>query len=353
MMDNPTMIRAIGQVADDAANVAAELPLKIGAVAEDVPTAVTDVTDADKVHLVADLKRRLWAHAVGGVADAAANVTTEHPLKMGAVAEAAPAGTGIADGDIAHLITDLYRRLRVLAEGATADDAQDSANLNPVKIGARAVSNAAPENLDVIDAGDVGHLITDTMRRLLVNGCGNQADGAVADSANPVKIGAVAETTVAGTGVANADIVHLVTDLYRRLRVVQVPQVLTVSWADLSNVSADAYYPSEGGLDTDVYGTITLTGKVICGADNTSVLTIEVTNDEDATPGNRDWQAIYVYSNLTDDVLNQVATLAGATSQIAISLNDLGFKYVRAKYDITRPAANNDTVILKAQYRAR
>lgn len=180
--------------------------------------------------------------------------------------------------------------------------------------------------------------------------------GQVADDAAnvatelPLKIGAVADDVVAA--VADGDKVHLVTDLYRRLRAVVVPQVLTASWVDSSAVGADAYYPAEAGLDTDIYSTITLTGKVITGADNTSILTIEVTNDDDATPGNRDWKAIYVYDNAADSNVPSLTSAVGTTTTFAWSLNGLGFKYVRAKYDITKGTTNNDTVIIKAQYRS-
>jgi hypothetical protein len=181
---------------------------------------------------------------------------------------------------------------------------------------------------------------------------GYTADGSAADSLAPVKIGAVAETTPAGTGIADGDMVHHITDLYRRLRTVIARETLNASWVDSDSVEADAYYPSEGGLDLAAFETVTLTGKVICGADNTSVLTLQVTNDEDATPVNRDWITIYYYRNDTDANEASIATGAGATSTFAISLNGLDFRYVRAYYNTTIGTTNKDTVIIKGRYTA-
>lgn len=284
-----TLLRTIGQVADDAANVVTELPIKVGAVADDVVAAVAD---GDKVHLVTDLLRKLRVNAEGGVADDAANVTTNFPVKVGAVAVTSKP-SAVTANDVVHLTTTEYRELRTVAGGYTLDDA-------------------------------------------------------AADALAPLKLGAIADAIL--STVSDGDMAHLVTDLYRRLRVAISRDYLEASWADLSNVAADAYYPSEDGFVLAAYDSVSLTGKVICGADNTSVLTIEATNDEDATPANRDWQTLYVYSNTLDTNINSIATGAGATSQIALSMNGLNFRYVRAKYDITRATTNNDTVILKARY---
>ena len=180
--------------------------------------------------------------------------------------------------------------------------------------------------------------------------------GQVADDAAnvltelPVKMGAVAEDDAYSvTAVADADKVHLTTDLKRRLRALVGREAYNASWIDSADVAADANYPSDGGWDMNVFEHLTLTGKVVCGADNSSVLTIQVSNDEDATPANRDWQTIFVYDNNLDTNVNQIATGAGGTSQIALSLNGLGFRYVRAHYDTTIGTTNKDTVVLKAR----
>jgi hypothetical protein len=180
---------------------------------------------------------------------------------------------------------------------------------------------------------------------------GQVADDAANVAAElPLKLGAVAGTSpTAGTPVTAADKVHLLTDLLRRLRVAIAREYYEWSWVDSATVAADAYYPAEAGWTVEAFETLTLTGKIITGADNTSILTIEVSNDEDATPGNRDWKAIYWYDNAADGNINQLASLAGVTTTFAWSLNGLGFRYVRVKYDITRGTTNTDTVIIKAR----
>jgi len=388
-------VQADGNVADDAANAVAELPLKMGGVGVAVPTAATSVTENDKVHLLADLKRQLWVHPVGGQADNAAHIGTDWPVKVGGVATD---GTELAvhDNDMVHLVTDLNRRLRVMPEGAAADNAA-ATTVAPVKVGV--VADAIPVDDAGVTDGDIAHLTSDLKRQLWVRPVGGVADdaandvkeyplktgavvaaakpaavsagdlvhltadqyrclltstqGMIADGAaatgfaDPVQVGGVADVVL--TAVDDGDVAHLVTDLYRRLRITYTEPALA-SWIDSAAVAADAYYPAEAGLDVDIYHNVTLTGKVITGADNTSVLTIEATNDEDATPANRDWVTIYVYDNKNDTNINQLASGVGVTTTFAWSLNGLGFKYVRANYNITRPAANNDTVIIKARY---
>lgn len=444
-MSPPTTVRSIGQVADDAAAGTAELPVRMGAVADDV---VGTVSDGDKVHLVADLNRRLRVNAEGGAASGAAitgnplpvaakanasdpsavdendviyvsttlagrlrtqsagvaahgDAVSGNPVLVGAKATSAepaavdvndvatlstdlsgrlrvnlgatadngtdtaamnPAKVGAvvdealsvsSDGRVVHLVTDMYRRLRTLPEGATADDAADANALNPIKIGARAIDNSAPENLDTADAGDVVHVITDTRRRLICNVLGNVADGALADASNPVKVGAVAEADAYGaTAIHDTDLAQLTTDLKRRLRAITAGEFYETSWVDSADVSADAYYPAEAGFAVDCFHNLTITGLVTCGADNSSILTIQVTNDEDATPASRDWQTIFVKDNIIDENVNQIATAGGATSNICLSLNGLGFRYVRVYYNITVGTTNKDTLHLKVRAEA-
>ncbi|MFA4974820.1 MAG: hypothetical protein WC683_19640 [bacterium] len=64
---------------------------------------------------------------------------------------------------MANLSMDLARRLRTLPQGATADDAADTAALNPMKIGA-----VVDQVVVAASDADMVHLITDLYRRLRV-----------------------------------------------------------------------------------------------------------------------------------------------------------------------------------------
>jgi hypothetical protein len=270
------------------------------------------------------------------------------PVIIGAKATAAEPAA-VTEADASFLSVNLAGRLRVNAVGNVADDVADDA-LPPVKGGGVAIDTEVDENISAVAANDAAHLSMDLIRRLRCVVTGAIRDDAAANTSAPVKVGGVADAAV--SAVADGDAVHFVTDLYRRQLVSSVTPFNNVNWVDSDQVAADAYYPSEGGLDLDIYRNVTVTGKVICGADNSSILTVQVTNDEDATPANRDWQTIYVYSNIGDANIASIATVAGATSQICLSLNGLGFRYVRILYNITVATTNKDTVILKARYEA-
>jgi hypothetical protein len=234
--------------------------------------------------------------------------------------------------------------LRVI--GLVADDAANVATELPVKAGAVAVAVANPAT---VTAADKVHLTTDLTRRLRVLVEGDVADAGVATAAMPIKTGGVAETTPAGTGVADADAVHFTTDLLRRQRVAKAVEHALGNWADLTNIGADGYYPSEGGLDLAAYSDVSITGKVICTASNSSALSFQATNDEDATPANRDWITLYVYRSDTNTVINTIATIAGATTTFAIALDKLDFKYFRVFNDMTVGGNPDSTLILKAR----
>ncbi|MCK9355574.1 MAG: hypothetical protein M0R22_00265 [Dehalococcoidia bacterium] len=183
-------------------------PVLTGMKATDAEPA--DVTEGDVEDLSGTLGGRLRVNAVGNVADDAAAALA--PVRVAGTADAVL--STVHDGDVAQLVTDLYRRLVTLPHGATADDAADTAALNPVKVGGIAISHLTP---DAADAGDVVHLSTDLYRRVRVLPEGPIADDAVADATNPLKVGAVVDVAVADA--ADGDMVHLVTDLQRRLRV--------------------------------------------------------------------------------------------------------------------------------------
>lgn len=182
--------------------------------------------------------------------------------------------------------------------------------------------------------------------------------GQVADAAAnvltelPVKMGAVAESVPAGTGIADGDKVHLITDLKRRLRI--ATEYVEPSWSDAGSIGTDAYYPSEAGFAMEHYHGLTITGKIILGANWSSVLTVEVTNDEDATPGSRDWKTVY-FDNIAA-ATERVASLAistAATEVIALRL-PAGYKYIRILHDLTAggEVTASCTVILKARAEA-
>lgn len=152
--------------------------------------------------------------------------TVLSPLKCGAVADNVDLQAQVDAGSAVHLLTDLYRRLRVVVESTvttqvTGDTADDDAagTVYPVLVGG--VADAA---VSVVTDGDAVKLVTDLYRRLrvvvdnLATVAGDVADDAAATSTAPLKIGAVADDVV--STVADADMVHLVTDLYRRLRTI-------------------------------------------------------------------------------------------------------------------------------------
>lgn len=333
-------------------------PVQIGAVSDAVVTAVADNV---VVHFVTDLYRRLRTIPEGASADAVADGGL-NPLKMGAVADAALAL--LADGQTAQLVTDLYRRLYVNPQGGVADDVADDAT-NPVKIGAVALAPLA-----AVLTGVRAQLVTDLYRRLYVNPQGGVADDAADDGSNPVKMGAVADAVL--TTVADGDRAQLVTDLYRRLwtviagydsgsnanRTFEIAplnlQVLEESLVDSANHAASAgiSYPSDDGLVMMGYKDFSITGKFIAGADNTVTMTVEGTNDEDATPANRDWIVLYAYRTDTNAVVNSVAVAASATATFGWDFDNCNYRYIRVRLVIVNGGVLSNTVIIKIRRKA-
>jgi hypothetical protein len=224
--------------------------------------------------------------------------------------------------------------------------------------------------LAAVADGQTAQLVTDLYRRLYVNPQGGVADDVADDGSNPVKMGAVADAVL--SAVTDADRVQLITDLYRRLwvviagydsgsnanRVFEVSplnlQVLEESLLDTTNhaVSAGISYPSDDGLVMMGYRDFSITGKFICGADNTVTLTIEGTNDEDATPANRDWIVLYAYRTDTNTVINSIACAASSTATFGWDFDNLNYRYVRARLVITNTGALSNTIILKIRRKA-
>lgn len=118
------------------------------------------------------------------------------------------------------------------------------------------------------------------------------------------------------------------------------------SLVDTTNIAAGTnYYPSATGMSMDGYKDFTLTGKLI-DADNTTTLTLEVTNDED--PATADWVQVQGYNWNTNAVVASIAA-ASTTTTYAWDFENLNFTYIRAKV-VTGDATN--TVIVKARRKA-
>jgi len=231
-------------------------------------------------------------------------------------------------------------------------------------------ASIAKSALVLVTANSPGALVTDLYRRLYTNPQGGVADDAADDGSNPIKIGAVADAVL--TAVADADRVQLVTDLYRRLQVVIAGydsgsnanrtfevaplnlQVLEESLVDAANHAASAgiQYPSDDGLVMMGYKDFSITGKFICGADNTVTMDVRGTNDEDATPANRDWVSIYGYRSDTNTVVNSIANPVSTTTTFAWDFDNCNYRYVRVRLVIVNGGALSNTIIIKIRRKA-
>jgi hypothetical protein len=296
------------------------------------------------VHLSTDLYRRVRVLPEGPVADDSAADAT-NPVKTGAVAVAdAAAATPVTTLDLVHLTADLYRRLRVAAEGAAAHDA--AVNGFPVITGAKATA-AEP---GTVTEGDASYLSMNLVGRLRTNTVGPTADDAAADTLGPVKVGAVADQ-VLGT-VADSDMVHLVADLSRRLYVrgaaydevsgADRGAVNTISddrdesmqtWAATTDDATDPdYFPSSSGYEVGNRKWLTFQLGIRDG-----VVTFESSNDGS------------VWTDITVMVKDRGTGLGGyaswsepdaATVYYQLELV-VGSRYVRAKWN-----PNNATSII-------
>jgi hypothetical protein len=231
-------------------------------------------------------------------------------------------------------------------------------------------ASIAKSALTLVTVNTPGALVTDLYRRLYTNPQGGVADDAADDGTNPIKIGAVADAVLAAA--ADGDRVQLVTDLYRRLWVVIAGydsgsnanrtfeiaplnlQVLEESLLDTTNhaVSAGISYPSDDGLVMMGYKDFSITGKFIAGADNTVTMTVEGTNDEDATPANRDWIVLYAYRTDTNTVVNSVAVAASATATFGWDFDNCNYRYIRVRLVIVNGGVLSNTIIIKIRRKA-
>ena len=185
---------------------------------------------------------------------------TANPVQIGAVSD--DVLTAVADNVVVHFVTDLYRRLRTIPEGKYADGVADTVPLNPLKMGA--VADAV---LAALADGQMASLVTDLYRRLYVNPQGGVADNVADDATNPVKIGGVANQVP--SSVADGDRAQLITDLERFLRIVSKSydsvaaadrvssntiaddrdNAAQVFAADTNVAATTTYYPSSAGYE--------------------------------------------------------------------------------------------------------
>jgi hypothetical protein len=125
-------------------------------------------------------------------------------------------------------------------------------------------------------------------------------------------------------------------------------QAYVESSVDTTNVAAGTnYYPSSDGQLMFGYKDLSLTGKFI-DADGTITMTIEVTNDDDATPANRDWIQIYGYDVKNNTTTNSW-TVTDDTLTFAVDFDNLNFKYYRVVM-VNNGATN--TAIIKQRLKA-
>lgn len=311
--------------------------------------------------------------AVGG-AGAHDAAISGNPVRVGGRYQAAP-GT-VDDGDTADVLVDASGRIEVVARGNVAHDAVDAGN--PVKVGGR--YQAAPaavgdgDRADLLmdsigqarTANDIVRIGGNAVASVGVNGMlaigGDAADDAASTASNPAKVGAVADEVI--SAVADDDMVHLITDLYRRLRIVSASfDTLTESdkvsnlnlistdydnvaqsWADETNVAAGSqYYPSSAGHEI---GTRTNLG-IVFGIANGSI-DAEVSND------GTNW--VTATKTLFDVAQGSAGydnthyvEAAGSTTYFAVSWEKIEFRYIR--FEFVRTNATN-TVIIDAVTRA-
>jgi len=115
---------------------------------------------------------------------------------------------------------------------------------------------------------------------------------------------------------------------------------------DTTNLSAAThYYPSSTGGTMDSWRDQSLSGKFI-DADGTVTVTLEVTNDEDASSA--DWVTSYFYDDNSDLTVNTFTVTNGTLTFLA-SINNNIFR--RYRWVVVCSGATN-TVILKGRKKA-
>lgn len=118
-------------------------------------------------------------------------------------------------------------------------------------------------------------------------------------------------------------------------------QYSETSIADTTNVADATYYPSATGMAFGAYKNLSITGKLIDGAAETTTLTVEATNDSDTTTG--DWIQIYGYDSKNNSIVNSISA-TNQTTTYALDFDN--FNYANVRFKIAATAATN-TVIIK------
>jgi len=111
------------------------------------------------------------------------------------------------------------------------------------------------------------------------------------------------------------------------------------------NVPTGTLFPNASGIALGEYHHISLTGSLIDGVGETTVLTVEATNDENPTTAN--WVTIYGYDSRVHLWVN-LQTITNGTLVFAWDFDYVNYKYARLR--IVTTAATN-TVIIKARGR--
>jgi len=123
-------------------------------------------------------------------------------------------------------------------------------------------------------------------------------------------------------------------------------QYVLDSLIDTTNVTAATnYYPSSTGMAMDGFRDMSLTGQLI-DSDNTTTMTLEVTNDEDAV--NANWQQIYGYDSIGNANINSVIC-ASTTKNFAWNFDNFNFSLFRVKIV---NGDNTNTMVVKCRRKA-
>jgi hypothetical protein len=349
-----------GNVAHDAAD--AGNPVKIGGVYR---TAAPAVGDGDRVDTFMDAAGRTQTRAQGEVAHDAAD--SGDPIKVGGKATAAEA-TVVDEGDRAQISLTLAGRQRVdadltklngtvLVEGGVSglmafagNVAHDGVDVgHPVKIGGKASTSepVAVANADRVNAyyDENGYQYNKPV--------GTVADDAASDAVAPIKIGAIADDVL--SAVSDGDMVHNITDLYRRLRTVDATyDSLQDANVTVSRNGPEQHYEYETLLNQDniaqgtYYYYIDMTSyrkfgfQFVLGG--TPTITLEGTVQADGTV-----QASCTYEDITNAVFS-VANWTASDSGCDNAEKTSGYHYLRFKLVTTAGDGDDVKIWIKKLY---
>ena len=300
-----------GFLAEDAAHVSEDLGVQVLAVRNDVLASLSG-TDGDYSPIQVDADGAVWTSDRWALGEDTAHVTGDFGTQVLAVRNDTLASLSDTDGD--------YSPIQVDADGAvwTADRwalAEDSAHVS----------------------GDFGTQVLAVRNDVLASLSGTDGDY------SPIQVDAdgavwVRDKAYDSVSASNSTSETNPLDLH----------YTTVDLVDTTNkAAATTNYPSDSGLTIDGYKAFSISGALI-DADGTIDLRVYVTNDEDATPANRDWIQIYGNSLDTNTTINEI-TVTNASLYYAWAFEDVNFKYLRVQ--IENSGATN-TIRIKARLRA-